>query len=108
MEMSIQRKASQEAAAAIYGNDSSVATTSNRYVTFEQEAAMKKGKSAGGGSPSNDANRRATRISLDSLLSQVKGDHDKLSEKEKRLDALPLVLGLVLRSIRSLSMTVYY
>eukprot|EP00946_MAST-07B_sp_MAST-7B-sp1_P002557 g2557.t1 len=85
MEMSIQRKASQEAAAAIYGNDSSVATTSNRYVTFEQEAAMKKGKSAGGGSPSNDANRRATRISLDSLLSQVKGDHDKLSEKEKRL-----------------------
>ena len=82
------RRASQEAAVAVYGNDEGAdgVTSSNKYVTFEQEAENKKKKKTGAKpAAGTGSDRRATRVSLDSLLCQVKHDKGGMSEKEKRL-----------------------
>ena len=45
--MTPERRASQEAAAVVYGNDDDGATSRNKYVTFEQEAQNKKKNALG-------------------------------------------------------------
>ena len=88
VEMIPARRASQEAAVAVYGNDEGAdgVTSSNKYVTFEQEAENKKKKKTGAKpAAGTGSDRRATRVSLDSLLGQVKHDKGGMSEKEKRL-----------------------